>query len=112
MISKNMYEILKEIPHSPEMIAFKEMQSKEIVDINLLKNLLMDAKSHTYIAFYASMPNNDILKSKFGLTEEGQIAIEEYEGTKYNTKLSIWAIVISGLSFLASVAAIIISCIV
>ena len=50
--------------------------------------------------------------NKFSLTEEGQVAIEEYEGKKYNTKLSVWALIIAGLSFLASVAAVIVACIV
>lgn len=105
MISKQMYKVLKNIPHSPKMITFKEMETKGIVDINLLKNLLMVAKTHKYIAFYASMPNNDILKSQFGRTEEGQIAIEEYEGTKYNSKLSTWALIIAGLSFIVAIIA-------
>ena len=112
MISKQMYNILKEIPHSPNNITFKDMDSKKLVDINLLKDLLNDARENEYIAFAIHMPYNDILKSKFALTEEGQVAIEEYEGTKYNTKLSTWALIISGLSFLASVAAVIVACIV
>ena len=112
MISKQMYTILKEIPHSPSAITFSDMDAKKIVDINLLKDLLNDAHNNKHIAFSVHMPYNDILKSKFALTEEGQVAIEEYEGTTYNTKLSTWALIISGLSFLASVAAVIVACIV
>lgn len=113
MISKQMYNILKEIPHSPNNITFKDMDSKKLVDINLLKDLLSNALDSKYIAFpFRNSPYNDILKTNFSLTEDGQIAIEEYEGTKYNSKLSTWALIISGLSFLASVAAVIVACIV
>ena len=111
MISKQMHKILKEIPHSPTTTTFKDMENKKIADINLLKDLLCNALENKYIAFsFRNNPYNDILKSNFSLTELGQIAIEEYEGTKYNTALSTWALVIAGLSFLASVAAVVVAC--
>lgn len=82
------------------------MASKKMVDINLLKNLLSNALENKYITFpFRNNPYNDILESKFSLTELGQTAIEEYEGTKYNTKLSTWAIIIAGLSFAVSIIA-------
>ena len=113
MISKQMYRILKEIPHSPSTTTFKDVESKHLVDINLLKDLLNDAKDNQYIAFtFRNNPYNDILQNNFALTELGQTAIEEYEGTKYNSKLSTWALIISTLSFVASVVAIIVSCVV
>jgi len=112
MISKQMYKVLNEIPHSPATITYQDIKSKAIVDDDLLKDILAEAKNSKYVKFGHYMPYNDILLSKFALTEEGQVAIEEYEGTKYNTKLSTWALVISGLSFLASVAAVVVACVV
>ena len=105
MISKQMYKLLKQIPHSPTETTFADMDSKKIMDINLLKDLLKDASNNKYIAFAVHMPYNDILRSKFCLTEDGQIAIEEFEGTRYNSALSTWAIIIAGLSFVVSIIA-------
>ena len=111
MISKTMYKLLRKIPHSPSGTTFADLANKNIMDINLLNDLLKDANNNNYIAFSAHMPYNDLKRSKFCLTETGQVAIEEYEGTTYNTKLSTWAIVISALSFVASVVAIVVSCV-
>ena len=106
MISKQMYNVLKEIPHSPSTITFSDMENKKIVEINLLKDLLSDALDNKYIGFpFRNNPYNDILKSKFSLTELGQIAIEEYKGTSYNSKLSTWALIVAGLSFIVSIIA-------
>ena len=106
MITKQMYKILKEIPHSPSTTTFADMENKKIADINLLKDLLSNALENKYIAFsFRNNPYNDILKSKFALTELGQIAIEEYIGTKYNSKLSTWALIVAGLSFVVSIIA-------
>ena len=106
MISKQMYNILKHIPHSPESTTFKEMDSKKLVDICFLKDLLNDAKNNNYIAFpIRNNLYNDILTTNFSLTESGQVAIEEYEGTKYNSKQSKWALIIAGLSLVVSIIA-------
>ena len=112
MISKQMHKLLAEIPHAPTPITFKELSDKNLMNINLLSDLVKEAKTKKYIAFNVHNPYNDLHTSKFSLTEEGQVAIEEYEGKKYNTKLSVWALIIAGLSFLASVAAVIVACIV
>jgi hypothetical protein len=47
--------------------------------------------------------------SPFYLTEAGQVAIEEFENYKSSSKKATWAIIIAGLSFIASVVAIILS---
>lgn len=110
MISKQMYKVLKEIPHSPATTTFMDMDKKQIVDINLLKDLLKNALSNKYIDFqFPNSPYNDVVRTKFSLTELGQIAIEEYQGTKYNSGLSTWAIIIAGLSFVVSIVALFIS---
>ena len=101
-----MYEILKNVPHSPKETNFKEMDGKKLVDISLLKNLLNDAKENNYITFsFRNNPYNDIFRTNFSLTELGQVAIEEYEGTKYSSKQSKWALIIAGLSLVVSVIA-------
>ncbi len=110
MISKQMYKVLKKVPHSPYTITFEEMVDEKIVDINLLKNILNDAVNNEYIAFtFRNSPYNDILKSKFSLSELGQTAIEEYKGVKYNSTLSTWALVLAGLSFIVSIIALFVS---
>ena len=106
MISKQMFKVLKEVPHSPTTTTFQDMDKKQIVDINLLKNLLKDAFDNRYIDFqFRNSPYNDITTTRFSLTELGQIAIEEYKGTRYNSRLSTWAIIIAGLSFIVSIIA-------
>lgn len=106
MISKQMFKVLKEVPYSPTTTTFQDMDKKQIVDINLLKVLLKDALNNRYIDFqFRNNPYNDIFTTKFSLTELGQIAIEEYKGTKYNSRLSTWAIIIAGLSFIVSIIA-------
>ena len=103
MISKQMYRLLTEIPHAPITTSFQEIADKKILDISLLKTLLNDAVKNKYIAYPSRVnPYSDILTTSFSLTESGQIAIEEYKGTKYNSKLSTWAIIIAGLSLVVS----------
>lgn len=110
MISKQMYGLLTEIPHSPITTSFQEIADKQILDISLLKNLLNNAVENKYIAYPSRVsPYNDILTTNFSLTESGQIAIEEYRGTRYNSKLSTWAIIIAGLSFVVSIIALFVS---
>lgn len=104
-----MYKVLKEIPHSPSAITFEDIENK-IEDIDLMKDLLNNAIDNQYIAFsFRNNPYNDIMKSKFSLTELGQSAIEEYTGTKYNSKLATFALIVAGLSFVVSIIALFVS---
>ena len=112
MISKQMYKILKKIPHSPERITLKELREKVKIDVSLMWNILEDAMDCNYIVYASRNPYNDIKQSPFYLTEAGQIEIEEYGREKNSSKKATWALVISGLSFIASVVAIIVSCVV
>lgn len=111
MISKKMYKVLKKVPHLPETTNFIEMSKKKLVDISLLKNLLKDAKDKNYIATLEHTVFIDITSSSFGLTELGQTSIEEYKGQKDTEVRANWALVIAGLSFIASVVAIVVSCV-
>lgn len=110
MISKQMYKILKNIPHAPAQTTFMDLNKKRIVDINLLKNLLENALKDAYIAFpFRNSPYNDILQTHFSLTELGQTAVEEYLDKHSSAKRGTIALVISGLSLLVSIVAVIVS---
>ena len=112
MISKQMYKILQKIPHSPERITLKELRKKVKIDVSVMWSILEDAMNCNYIVYASRNPYNDIQQSPFYLTEAGQIEIEEYGRENSSSKKATWALVISGLSFLASVAAVIVACIV
>lgn len=112
MISKNMYKVLKEIPHAPDTTDYKELCNKNIHNKSLLLNLLEEAKIHKYIESIVGSPlNPTYLIKKFGfyLTESGQVAIEEYKSRRNSSKKATWALIISGSSFIASVVAVIVS---
>ena len=111
MISKRMYQILKMIPHYPFDINMKEMRGKRYIDFSETSNILKDALSFKYISFVEGcLP--DVLNGRFYLTEVGQKEIEAYKRENKSSAKATWALVISGLSFLASVAAVIVACIV
>jgi hypothetical protein len=106
MISKQMYKVLKRIPHAPYTTTFSDMAKKKRLDINLLKALLNDAKQSNYIAFdFPNRPYYDILKNNFALTEDGQEAIEEYKRQIGTGRKATWALIIAGLSFVVAVIA-------
>lgn len=112
MISKDMYNVLKQIPRFPNDTNLQKLLSKKTLEINLLFEILNDALNCKYIIFTQS--NNDknyytFEKSSFSITEAGQIQIEEYENKKISSTKSTWALIIAGLSFLTSAVAIILS---
>ena len=111
MISKRMNKLLKKIPHSPKTTTLQELSRKKIMDINLLVDLLEDAIGCHYVAYASRNPYNDISKSKICLTEAGQIVIEEYAEQRGASVKATWALVISALSVIASVVAIVVSCV-
>ncbi|MBE7707045.1 MAG: hypothetical protein E7Z91_07390 [Cyanobacteria bacterium SIG30] len=110
MISKNMYKVLKQIPHAPNKTNFKGLSDKKIIDISFLKSVLREAISYKYIQYCdPSNPFRQVEVHNFYLTEAGQVQIDEYENQKGSSAKATWALVIAGLSFIASVVAIIIS---
>ena len=109
MISRDMNRILKAIPRFPKDTDFYEISKKKIVEPALLSKCLKDALKSKYIEFVSKSPYNDISKSRFYLTEEGQTAIEENKHQRTASKKATWALIISGLSFIASVVAIVVS---
>ena len=112
MISKQMYKILKKIPRHPKRMTFKEISDKKFMDISLLWSLLEEAIDCRYIVFSGRNAVSDLSRSSFYLTEEGQIAIEEYKRQLGADRKATWALIISALSFIASVVAIVLSCVV
>ena len=106
MISRKMYKILKEIPHSPNKTTLKELREKLKIDINEMWDILEDAMSCHYIAHTSHSPYNNIQQHPFCLTEAGQIELEEYRRTSGASTKSTWALIIAVLSLLVSVVAI------
>ena len=112
MISKNMNKLLKHIPHSPERITLRELYKKKLFDADLQSNLMEEARECHYIICASHKPHKDYLETTYCLTEAGQIELEEFKGHKSASAKATWALIISGLSFAASVVAIIVSCVV
>ena len=112
MISKQMYKILKKIPRHPQRMTFKEISDKKFMDISLLWNLLEEAIDCHYIVFSGRNAVSDLSRSSFYLTEEGQIALEEYKRQLGADRKATWAIIISGLSLVVAIVAIVVSCVV
>lgn len=112
MITKDMYRVLKNIPRSPKETNSLKLLAKKTVEENLLFDILLDALNCRFI-MYTERPRRDLHysleKSSFCLTEAGQLQIEEYENQRGSSTKATWALIIAGLSFLASVIAIVLS---
>ena len=105
MISKQMYKILKKIPRHPQRMTFKEISDKKLLDISLLWSLLEEAIDCRYIVFSGRNAVSDLSRSSFYLTEEGQIALEEYKRQLGSDRKATWALIIAGLSFSVAIIA-------
>ena len=105
MISKHMYKIPKRIPRHPQRMTFKELSDKKLLDISLLWSLLEEAIDCRYIVFSGRNATSDLSKSSFYLTEEGQIALDEYKRQLGADRKSTWALIIAGLSFVVAIIA-------
>ena len=112
MISKDMYKVLKQIPRFPKDTNSQELLAKKTLEANLLFEILNDAINCRYIIYTQSNNRSNYYtfeRSSFSITEAGQLQVEEYENKRHSSSKSTWALIIAGLSFIASVAAIIIS---
>ena len=111
MISKNTYQVLKRIPQYPDTVALIDLQKDKKIKLNIsqLAFILEDAMECNYITPKNRSANSDITNLKFFINECGQIELEEYKDRFASSSKSTWALVISGLSLLASIAAIIVS---
>lgn len=110
MISKNMYTVLKKIPCYPQQITLEELREKKILNVLLLEDILNQASINKYISFVEFSTHKEIFENPFCLTEAGQIEIEEYTREKQSSVKATWALILSGISIIVSIVAVIISC--
>ena len=106
MISYQMYKLLRSVPLYPDGIppdkAFKRAHLKK----DRFDFLVRKAIDDDYIFYFGrNHPESPLLF----LTETGVLAVEEFKGKHTAAKKSTIALIISGLSLLASIAAIVIS---
>ena len=109
MISKNMYKVLKKIPRSPQKTSYTKLLKRKKFNADLLIDILRNAEGNRYIYYADFGKYSNITNSNFYITEKGIISIEEYEREKNSSAKSTWAIIISALSFISSIVAIILS---
>lgn len=106
MISSQMYKLLRSVPLYPDGIppdkAFKRAHLKK----DRFDFLVRKAIDDDYIFYFGrNHPESPLLF----LTETGVLAVEEFKGKHTAAKKSTIALIISGLSLLASITAIVIS---
>lgn len=106
MISKEMYCFLKQTQRAPRKSEFREIIWNQI-DKNVLKGIIREALELGYI--YTNTPDKSIEVQWWHLTEKGACAVQEYKHKYLASKKSTIALVLSGLSLLASIVAIIVS---
>ena len=107
MISKDMYNVLKRIPRAPKKTAYFKLVETKRIDTDLLFDMLEEAIKQRYIIFAEKQEYNFIALSDVCLTESGKIAMEEYKHKNNSSKKATWALIISALSLVASIIAII-----
>lgn len=107
MISKDMYNVLKRIPRSPQKTTYLKLLETKKYDNNVLWDMLEEAINNRYIAYIDNEEYYMVTTSVFCITEAGKIAIEEYRHKDNSSKKSTWALIISALSLIASIIAII-----
>ena len=107
MISKDMYKVLKSLPHAPCTMTFEELHNICKITPCRLIDLLEEAEKHNYLEITFLDDEKMLINSDLYLMEAGQTAIEEHIKQKSSSAKSTWAIIISALSFIASIIAII-----
>ena len=109
MISKNMYRVLKILPHAPCTMTFEELHNICKITPCRLIDLLEEAEKHSYIEIVFLDDERIVINSDLYLMEAGQTAIEEHKKQKSSSVKSTCAIIISALSFIASAVAVVLS---
>lgn len=101
MISKDMYRVLKRIPRQPDNVQIEQLQKASSMDRKLLIGLLRDAHKQGIVGCSGTFENKNV---GYYLSESGRVAIDEYKGKRRTERRATWALIISILSFLVSVA--------
>lgn len=106
MISKDMYKFLKAAPRYPKRVTFNEVMKNKHWDAVLFRSLLKEAMECQYIQYNGHQPITSLIHSNmpYSISELGQIELEEYKRGSGASIRSTLALIISGLSFLVSVA--------
>lgn len=106
MISYDMYKLIRSIPLYPGAISPDKVFKKARLKKERFDFLIQKAIDDDYIFYFGrNHPNTPLLY----LTETGVLAVEEYRSKHTAAKKSTIALIISGLSLLASIVAIVIS---
>ncbi len=104
MISKNMKRFLSRIPAWPKNISIDKLSTNGKKKKYSYIQLLERAQKQGFVGINGTGEN-----AGFFLSEKGREAIEEYCRARNASSKSTWALIISGLSFLASAIAIVLS---
>ena len=107
MISKDMYNVLKKIPRSPQKTSYLKLLETKRHDNDVLCDMLEEAINNHYIIYTDKQEYYMVSTSPFCITEAGKIAIEEYKNKSNSSKKATWALIISALSLVSSIIAII-----
>ena len=107
MISREMYRLLRKLPRWPSNKTFEELDKVIRRDDLVSFGLLMNAKERGLVG--CNGKEEDKTRG-FYLTEEGKEAIDEHKRQMRSDRKATWALIIAGLSLLASVAAVIVAC--
>lgn len=102
MLSREMYNVIKYIPHQPKIISYKELEEKVNIDPERLSIDITVAgwPQYDYIDNDGESQNR---KSSFCLTEHGQAAIEEYRINRRNNFILILSFITSLFAMVAAV---------
>jgi len=106
MLSKKMYNLLKQIPRFPETIPYESLKKKPFKTTAAMDSLLLEAKSDEYNYIYQneSSKSSIINKSQFSLSENGVAALEDYKREHRNDTLVKASLGVAVIAMAASVA--------
>lgn len=107
MITKEMYQFLKQLPRWPENKSFDEIVTIRKKDKIAQLGMMMEARKRGLIGCNGKEEDNT---EGYYLDECGQEAIDEYKRQIGSDRKATLALIISMLSFLASVAAVVVAC--
>lgn len=109
MITKEMYQFLKQLPRWPENKSFDEIVTIRKKDKIAQLGMMMEARKRGLIGCNGKEEDNT---AGYYLDECGQEAIDEYKRQLGADRKATWAIIISGLSLVVAIVAIVVSCVV